>query len=97
MQCYLYVNALVEMTYGAKKYLHLESGLHVFIDQNMVVGTRDEVEEGMQIIGDSKIEDLIAQSKLIPVNSGLSIQSIEPKSTPKIEPNNEPISPISSL
>ena len=71
----LLTNTLVEMTYGAQKYLHLESGLNIFIDQNMVVGTRDEVEEGMQIIGDSKIEDLIAQRKLIPVNSGVSIQN----------------------
>ena len=63
------------MTYDAQKYLHLKSGLNMYIDRNMIVGTREEVEEGMQLIGDRPIEDLIKDGSLIKVNPKLSITS----------------------
>merc|ERR1711983_194822 len=51
------------------------SGLNMYIDRNMIVGTREEVEEGMQLIGDRPIEDLIKDGSLIKVNPKLSITS----------------------
>ena len=69
-----------EMTYDAQKYLHLKSGLNMYIDRNMIVGTREEVEEGMQLIGDRPIEDLIKDGSLIKVNPKLSITSNSAKS-----------------
>ena len=69
------------MTYDAQKYLHLKSGLNMYIDRNMIVGTREEVEEGMQLIGDKPIEELINEGSLIKVNPTLSItnNSVKPE------------------
>ena len=72
------------MTYDAQKYLHVYSGLNFFIDRNMIVGTREEVEEGMQLIGDESIEKLIDKGILIKVNPTLSVTQSKPP-TIKVE------------